>query len=88
MRTEKDIFYKKEIGKFEKEFEKFESKIYLSREETTEHEYGYVTKWLTAENVANFEEFYICGSPEMVKDARAKLAKLGVEKERIFWEQY
>ncbi len=76
------------MGKFEKEFENFESKIYLSREESADYEYGYVTKWLTAENVSNFEEFYICGSPEMVKDARAKLAELGVEKERIFWEQY
>jgi ferredoxin-NADP reductase len=35
-----------------------------------------------------FEEFYLCGSPAMVKSAREKLEALGVAKEDIFWEQF
>jgi ferredoxin-NADP reductase len=35
-----------------------------------------------------FEEFYICGSPAMVKSAREKLEALGITKEQILWEQF
>lgn len=49
---------------------------------------GYVTSWITPENVRDFQEFYICGSPAMVKDARDKLEALGILKENIYFEQY
>jgi len=35
-----------------------------------------VTDWITAENIADFDEFYLCGSPVMVKSAREKLEML------------
>jgi ferredoxin-NADP reductase len=38
--------------------------------------------------IKQFEEFYLCGSPAMVKDAREKLEKLGIPKEKVFFEQY
>jgi NAD(P)H-flavin reductase len=47
-----------------------------------------VTDWITEENIASFQEFYICGSPAMVKSAREKLEALGVKKESIFFEPY
>ncbi len=48
----------------------------------------YVTDWITRENINAYEEFYLCGSPAMVKDARARLEQLGIEKENIYWEQF
>lgn len=47
-----------------------------------------MTDWITSENISKYEEFYICGSPAMVKGAREKLEELGIEKEKIFFEQY
>ncbi len=87
VRTEDDIFYRDRIGAFTKN-PNFKWQIYLSREQKPDYEHGYVTKWITKENVDNFEEFYICGSPEMVSDARKKLQEIWVEKSRVLWEQY
>ena len=42
----------------------------------------------TEETAAAYREFYLCGSPSMVKDARARLEALGVPKSAIFFEQY
>jgi NAD(P)H-flavin reductase len=49
---------------------------------------GYVTDWITPESIVPYSEFYICGSPAMVKGAREKLDTLGIAKEQIFWEQF
>jgi ferredoxin-NADP reductase len=38
--------------------------------------------------MALYEEYYICGSPAMVKSAREKLEALGITKENIYWEQF
>jgi ferredoxin-NADP reductase len=40
------------------------------------------------QNLEQYEEYYICGSPAMVKGAREKLEALGIAKEDIFWEQF
>ena len=61
---------------------------YLSREDVTYATRGYVTDWITPENIIPYEEFYICGSPSMVESARNKLGELGIIKKQIFWEQY
>jgi ferredoxin-NADP reductase len=47
-----------------------------------------VIDWITPENIAEYQEFYLCGSPAMVKSAREKLEALGIENERVFWEQF
>jgi ferredoxin-NADP reductase len=47
-----------------------------------------VTDWIVPENISSYEEFYLCGSPAMVKSAREKLEALGVVKEKVFWEQF
>jgi NAD(P)H-flavin reductase len=49
---------------------------------------GYVTDAITPSLIEQHQEFYICGSPAMVKDARERLESLGVSKEVIFWEQF
>lgn len=90
-----DSFYGEEILKLGEKFQDFQYIEYFSREDSfgsriTNHEsrHGYVTDWITSENISRFQEFYLCGSPAMVKSAREKLEALGVEKGNIFFEQY
>jgi NAD(P)H-flavin reductase len=88
VRTVADVFYQDEIHAAGTRFSEFVSQKYLSQAELPGFKKGYVTDFLTPENIAAFEEFYLCGSPAMVKDARQKLEKLGISKERVFFEQY
>lgn len=88
VRSIDDVFYVEESKKLAKSFPAFESLRYLSRSEASGFEKGYVTDFFTPENVSGYEEFYLCGSPAMVKDSRAKLESLGIPKEKVFFEQY
>lgn len=90
-----DYFYGDEIDAIGKNFADFEYIQYYSREENFEamskdhvSRTGYVTDWITPESISKYEEYYLCGSPAMVKGAREKLEWLGVKKEDIFWEQF
>lgn len=98
VRTFADSFYEAEIIQAGKSFGDFSYIQYFSRESefpaiaSSDHfsvkREGYVTDWITVENIIPYEEFYICWSPAMVKSAREKLASLGIAKEDIFWEQF
>lgn len=88
VREEKDLFYDEEISWLRKAMKNLLVDYYLSRQVSPKAKNGYVTAFLTPENIANYEEFYICGSPAMVKEARTKLTELGVAKEKIFFEQF
>ena len=92
VREFRDSFYESGITELWEVFSDFEHISYFSREEIVSdslfQKTGYVTDWITAENISKYEEFYICGSPAMVKGAREKLEELGIEKEKIFFEQY
>ena len=92
VREFRDSFYESEITEVGESFSIFEHISYFSREEITSdalfQKTGYVTDWITAENISKYEEFYICGSPAMVKGAREKLEAIWVYKENIFWEQF
>lgn len=88
VREAEDVFYQDESAELASKFSDFVSLRYLSRSEKPGFEKGYVTDFLTAENVAPYAEFYLCGSPAMVKDSRAKLSELGIPKESVFFEQY
>jgi ferredoxin-NADP reductase len=93
-----DSFYEQEILALGANFENFEYQQYFSRESEfptilptdypTNRLSGYVTDWITPEHIGSYEEFYLCGSPAMVKSAREKLEALGVTKEQVFWEQF
>lgn len=43
---------------------------------------------LTEDFVSKYQEYYLCGSPAMVKEVREKLAIFGVEASRIRFEQF
>ena len=93
-----DSFYEQEILQLWESFENFEYTQYFSRVSdfptippsnySTIQLSGYVTDWITPERVCEYEEYYLCGSPAMVKSAREKLEALGIAKEDIFWEQF
>jgi ferredoxin-NADP reductase len=94
VRSFADSFYTNEIQTIWESFADFEYIQYFSRESEflaaspSMQLQGYVTDWISAENIIPYEEFYICGSPAMVKSAREKLDALGVVREDIFWEQF
>lgn len=88
VRWEQDTFYTQEIVEVGKKFRDFHYQPYLSRDTLEGYKLWYVTDWITSENTASYEEFYLCGSPAMVKSAREKLEALGIVKEKIFWEQF
>lgn len=80
VREFRDSFYESEIAELGESFSDFEHISYFSREEITSdslfQKTGYVTDWITEENISKYEEFYLCGSPAMVKSAREKLGIL------------
>jgi Na+-transporting NADH:ubiquinone oxidoreductase subunit F len=90
VRNLEDSFYEEVITTLGKSFESFEYVQYFSREDidTERQRKWYVTDWITPEQISGYEEYYLCGSPAMVKSAREKLEALGVAKEDIFWEQF
>jgi Na+-transporting NADH:ubiquinone oxidoreductase subunit F len=88
IRSIADMFYIDELNKIKQDYPKFDYTIFLSQEDSENTIRGRVTDFLTEENVHTYGEFYICGSPAMVKDARGKLETLGIPKEKVFFEQY
>ncbi|MDD2891460.1 MAG: FAD-dependent oxidoreductase [Candidatus Gracilibacteria bacterium] len=88
VRTTSDIFYIDELNRMKEVYPSFDYRIYLSQEDSENTTRGRVTDFLTKENVSAYGEFYICGSPAMVKDARERLEASGIEKEKVFFEQY
>ncbi|MDD5198025.1 MAG: FAD-dependent oxidoreductase [Candidatus Gracilibacteria bacterium] len=88
VRTASDMFYIDELNRIKKEYPMFEYRIFLSQEDSENTVRGRVTDFLTKENIAPYGEVYLCGSPAMVKDAREKLEANGIEKEKVFFEQY
>jgi Na+-transporting NADH:ubiquinone oxidoreductase subunit NqrF len=87
-RKEKDLFYLEKLEKLKKEYKNFDYKIYLSREEKKDFEKWYITDFLEENNIKNFLEFYICGTPSMIDSSVDKLEKLWIKKENIYFEKY
>ena len=87
VRRENDLFYIGELNSLS-EKDNFSYKVYTSREKVWDYNEGYVTKFLTKENVKKFWEFYICGMPAMVDACEKKLKELWVDSETIFSEKY
>ena len=87
VREEKDSFYLEEMRQI---WTKLQCDFYpfLSADTRDYATTGHVTDWIIEENIWAFQEFYICGSPAMVKSAREKLEALGIKKEAIFFEPY
>lgn len=87
-RTLWDLFYLTELEKFRQDNSNFNYKVYLSREENTQHNTGYVTDYLSQKNINNFEEFYICWIPALIDSGIEILENNNVNKINIFTEKY
>lgn len=88
VRTASDVFYIDELDHIKAAYPRFDYRIYLSQDDAENTVRGRVTDFITKEQIAPYGEFYLCGSPAMVKDAREKLEQSGVPKETVFFEQY
>jgi ferredoxin-NADP reductase len=89
VRSQSDIFYHHELNTMIGDHANLSFTQYLSKPiDQGEHQAGYVTDYLTPENIAQYQTFSICGSPAMVKNAREILESAGVSKDRIKFEQY
>ena len=89
VRNNEDIFYQDEFQRLSRENPNFSFTQFLSKGEPSNWEYkGYVGDILTEDFVSKYQEYYLCGSPAMVKEVREKLAIFGVEGSRIRFEQF
>lgn len=87
-RTQKDLYYIEEFQNLKNQFSNFDFEVFLSREEASSFQKWYVWDFLTQENIQKFEEFYICGNPNMVDEVESKLIQNSVNQENIFREKY
>jgi len=88
VRTQKDIFYRENFEKLSKKYSNFKYQIYLSREEVELTNKGYITEYLTKDNLQNIYETYICGAPAMVDSVIKILDNSEVKKENIYFEKF
>ena len=89
VRTLADVFYTDELSRLSRDHPNVTYDIYLSREVAAGYREGYVTTLVREDDIGTrFSEFYMCGSPAMVKEVRALLAERSVTPDRRFFEQY
>jgi len=88
VRHKEDLFYVDVLQEMKKHAKQFDFSFFVSREEVPNMEKGYITECLTSDFVCQFGEFYMCGSPAMVRDVRCRLAGFWISPTCIFFEQY
>jgi Na+-transporting NADH:ubiquinone oxidoreductase subunit NqrF len=87
-RTLSDLFYITELEKLKSENNNFDFEVFLSREKNTTHNSGYVTDYLSSENIQKFQEFYICWIPVLIDSSLNILTQKWINTENIFTEKY
>lgn len=88
VRKEMDLFYIDILDALSKKYDNFSFTVCISREDVAWCQKWYVTNCLWEETVQNFQEFYICGMPDMIDSCQAKLTELWVPDEKVFFERY
>jgi NAD(P)H-flavin reductase len=83
-----DLFYITQLENIKNNNSNFDYKVYLSREENTTHNIGYVTDYLTKENINKYEEFYICWIPALIDSSVNILEMNNINSENILTEKY
>lgn len=87
-RNVQDLYYIEKFEALRNQFSNFDFEIFLSREEKDWYQKWYVWDFLTQKNVELFQEFYICGNPNMVDEVEQKLKNAWIGDENIFREKY
>lgn len=88
-RWEKDILYRAEFEKLEKEFPSFRFHPVLSREQNWTGHKGYVHQ--VYEELFSDKRpatFFLCGWRDMLHEARQRLEAMGYDKKKIKFESY
>jgi ferredoxin-NADP reductase len=88
LRNELDLFYEKELLELKNSNSNFLYDYYISREKVSDYIHWRVTEFITKENIADFEEFYLCWIPSMIDNSIELLLSLWVSKSQIFTEKY
>lgn len=83
-----DLFYLTELEKLKQDNSNFNYQVYLSREENTPHNTGYVTDFLSKENIDKFNEFYICWIPALIDSSEKILIENSIDTANILTEKY
>ncbi|MBW7954225.1 FAD-dependent oxidoreductase [Candidatus Gracilibacteria bacterium] len=86
-RTLKDLYYIEKLKEFKKNYSNFDYEIFLSREDNTIYNFGYVKNYVK-DNYLDYDEFYICGNPNMIDEVIEILINSSISKENIFEEKY
>lgn len=103
VRELRDVFYQDILHNWSKKYS-FDYEIYCSREDWVQeqgrniwlpekHHHGRVTDYLNSDTISRLNtgsetEFYICGSPAMVREVRNILKENWISDEKVFFEQY
>jgi NAD(P)H-flavin reductase len=83
-----DLFYITELDKLKENNSNFNYQVYLSREENTSHNTGYVTEYLNEKCIKNYDEFYICWIPALIDSWVKILEKNNIDSKNILTEKY
>lgn len=85
VRSEKDIFWLERLETLDRDFENFSYTLTLSRPtDTWDSHKGRVTEYAKDEEVD--QDFFLCGSAEMVKEVRQILVEKKADPKRIHFE--
>lgn len=87
-RSKKDLYYISELNNLKTNYPNFENEIFLSQENISNYNFWRITDFLQKNNLSNFEEFYICGNPNMVNESINKLKNIWYKDNIIFREKY
>jgi NAD(P)H-flavin reductase/NAD-dependent dihydropyrimidine dehydrogenase PreA subunit len=82
---EEELLYRDEFEKLEKEHSKFEFIKVAAFDDNWKGEKGFVTDPMNRINLDDYK-IYMCGPKPMINASLDKLNKLGIEKERIYYE--
>lgn len=91
VRSEKDIYYEKEVAALEKELKDFKFEYVLSRpQDSWQGKKGYVQNFISEFDYKNIPTtFYLCGNGGMIKEVKHQLLEVdGFEKTRIWSEAF
>lgn len=87
-RRHSDLFYISELELLKNNHSNFNFHIYLSREETTQHNIWYVTNFLNKKSISLFEEYYVCWIPQLIDESVKTLKNFNIDIKNIFTEKY
>lgn len=91
VRTEKDMYYQKEMDALQKELPDFKFEFVLSRpDESWTGKKGYVQNFISEFDYKNIPTtFYLCGNGGMIKEVKHQLLEVdGLDRSRIWAEAF